>query len=159
MKLLIEVLYFQRQLHIYILSTKHATRICIIKLGVKKSKTKAHYWGTILNPVHPLHCPQSIPGTAFYTYIIIYFSVFPVCEVLRSFCPKLFLNFLSLSFELHIWNVSDSSIFRLRFCHFTTKVVVCDLYKLKKYCYLIYKISFFFPYLLPIRPKYFPHNF
>jgi len=115
----------------YILSTKYATGICIIKLGVNKSKTKFHYCGTVLSPLHPLQCPQSIPGTAFYTYIIIYFSDFPVCKGLRSFRSKFFLNFLSLSFEPHIWNVSDSSIFRLRFCCFTTKVVVGDMYKLK----------------------------
>jgi len=87
----------------YILSTKHATRLCIIKLGVKKSKTKVHCRGTVLNPFHPLQSPQSIPRTAFYTYIIIYCSVFPVCKGLRSFRSKFFLNFLSLLFELYIY--------------------------------------------------------
>lgn len=142
-----------------ILSTKHATRICIIKLGVKNAKRKLIFRAQFWIRSTPLQCPQFIPGTAFYTCIIIYFSVFPVCKGLRSFCPKFFLNFLSLSFELHIWNVSDSAIFRLRFCYFTTKMIVGDLYKLKNLLLRNFKKFLFFPCLLPITPKYFLQNF
>ena len=131
----------------HILSTKHLTRMCIIKLRDKNPKRKpilgAQFW--ICSA--PLQCPQSIPETVFYTYIIIYFSVFSVCEVLRSFCPKFVVNFLSLALELHIWNIPDSAIFCLRFCA-----------KWKIYCYVIHKISFP-PCLLPIRPIYCPQNF